>query len=458
MKYLFVFFLIIPLYAFNFTAKPLITLDGVNSNFDVARGWNSKFSRIDVFICFENYEDSQYSIYLKQIEPYFSNNILIYKDSLPQENPYISYVSDNKIGIVWQSMVDGYWQIFSFFYSSDTTAEIIQLTDDTLMNINPKVLHGNNLYWIKNNNLVFGSLDDSLTNVDIIDSSFCSNFDFVNESGCIYYESKDSFGVKINQACLDWNNEWQISTLIKSGEIKLISSSYDGPFFTYQKHDSVWQSIIIYDEYEYWISSNEGYNVENAYYFVYPIPTKSTNELRDWFVVYESDSLSGNKEIILDFVPNNGQNKINISNLPSDDLQPYALQIKDSVAIIWEHHLDNGTEIWWAKEKFRPYTNIEQFSENNINKFMLKQNYPNPFNLATSIEFYLELPTFVSLTIYNLIGQKIRTLVSTKTKAGFTKVVWDGTDENGCIVGSGVFVYALRINNTITSGKMVMLK
>lgn len=453
MKQLFFVFIVIPLYAINFTTKPLITLDGVNSNFDIARGWNS-----DVFICFENYLDSQYAIYLKQIEPYSSDNILIVSDSIAHINPTISFLSDTKIRIVWQALVDDDWQIFTTIFSSDTLTPIVQLTNDTTMNINPESLNGTTLYWIKSNNLVFGNLIDSLTNIVVIDRGFCSNLDIGNESGFILYEKIDGSGVKINKAWCDWNEEWHNSTLIETGDIKLISNCYDGYFFTYQKFDSVWKSIITDEEYEYWISSNEGYNVENAFYFVYPIPTKSNDYIRDWFVVYESDSLQGNKEIILEFVPKIGQSKINISSLSGDDLKPYALQIKDSVVVIWEHQSDNCTEIYWAKEKFRPYTNIEQLSENNINSFILKQNYPNPFNPATSIEYYLESPTSVSLTIYNLLGEKIRNLVSARMQAGFHKVVWDGIDDNGCPVCSGVFVYTLKTNNKIVSNKMVMLK
>lgn len=458
MKYLFVFFLIIPLYAFNFTAKPLITLDGVNSNFDVAQGWNSKFSRIDVFICFENYEDSQYSIYLKQIEPYFSNNILIYKDSLPQENPYISYVSDNKIGIVWQSMVDGYWQIFSSNFSSDTLTQIIQLTDDTTMNIKPKVFNGNNLYWIKNNNLVVGNLNDSLTNIDVIDSSFCSNLDIGKESGFILYEKIDGSGAKINKAWYDWDGEWHNSTLIETGNIKLLSNCYDGYFFTYQKFDSVWRSIISDEEYEYWVSTNDGYNVENAFYFVYPIPIKSAIEIRDWFVVYQSDSILNNKEIILEFVPDIGRGKMNISNLSGDDINPLALQINDSVAVIWEHLDGDSSQIYWAKEKFRPYTNIDEERIFTSTNFTLSQNYPNPFNPRTTIKYFIPYSTKISINIYNILGKRIRTVISEKFQVGNMEIVWDGKNDNDNIVSSGIYYYVLEYGSQKLFRKMVLIR
>src|SRR3990170_2276974 len=77
-------------------------------------------------------------------------------------------------------------------------------------------------------------------------------------------------------------------------------------------------------------------------------------------------------------------------------------------------------------------------------KFELTQNYPNPFNAATSIQFNLPQSSKVKLEIFNILGQKVKTLVNEKLSAGYKKVTWDGTDEKGNNVASGVYFYFLN--------------
>ncbi|MFC1552960.1 metallophosphoesterase [Candidatus Latescibacterota bacterium] len=90
--------------------------------------------------------------------------------------------------------------------------------------------------------------------------------------------------------------------------------------------------------------------------------------------------------------------------------------------------------------------------------FQLHQNYPNPFNPNTTISFYLNNIGDVDLTIYNMMGQKVRTLIRDYYgSAGAQSVVWDGLDDNGINVGSGIYIYRLRNNGQIASKKMLLL-
>jgi len=72
-------------------------------------------------------------------------------------------------------------------------------------------------------------------------------------------------------------------------------------------------------------------------------------------------------------------------------------------------------------------------------KFALDQNYPNPFNPSTIIEFTLPRKAQVELSIYNLLGQRVRVLVDESKTAGRHAVVWDGRDTNGNEIGSGIY-------------------
>ncbi|MFQ5709483.1 MAG: Ig-like domain-containing protein [bacterium] len=94
--------------------------------------------------------------------------------------------------------------------------------------------------------------------------------------------------------------------------------------------------------------------------------------------------------------------------------------------------------------------------------FVLFQNYPNPFNPATVISYQISEPTvaskMVTLQIYNLQGQKVRTLVQTAQSAGFYQVMWDGKDDRGERVSSGVYIYQLSVGRRSANKRMIFLK
>ena len=88
----------------------------------------------------------------------------------------------------------------------------------------------------------------------------------------------------------------------------------------------------------------------------------------------------------------------------------------------------------------------------------LLQNYPNPFNARTEIKYTLPVGSDVKLEIYNLLGQKVVTLADEKQTAGYHSLIWDGTNESGQMVSSGMYLYKLTTNENISVKKMVMLK
>lgn len=91
-------------------------------------------------------------------------------------------------------------------------------------------------------------------------------------------------------------------------------------------------------------------------------------------------------------------------------------------------------------------------------EFVLLQNYPNPFNPVTTIQYTLKDPADVELKIYNLLGQEVRILVNQRQSAGYKAVLWDGTDEAGEKVSSGIYIYKIEANGFVQSRKMILLK
>jgi len=88
----------------------------------------------------------------------------------------------------------------------------------------------------------------------------------------------------------------------------------------------------------------------------------------------------------------------------------------------------------------------------------LKQNYPNPFNPETTIDYTLVKDSKVSLTVYDVLGRKIKTLVSTRQRAGNRKAVWNGRNQKGAFVGSGIYFAVLQAGDKRLSRKMMLVK
>ncbi len=90
--------------------------------------------------------------------------------------------------------------------------------------------------------------------------------------------------------------------------------------------------------------------------------------------------------------------------------------------------------------------------------FAIKQNYPNPFNPATRIEYSLPHRSQVTIEVFNLLGQKVRSLVESEQPAGLHTLRWDGTDDGGQVVSTGVYLYRFRAGDYVETRKMLLLK
>ncbi|MBX2819544.1 MAG: T9SS type A sorting domain-containing protein [Rhodothermaceae bacterium] len=93
-------------------------------------------------------------------------------------------------------------------------------------------------------------------------------------------------------------------------------------------------------------------------------------------------------------------------------------------------------------------------------QFSLNQNYPNPFNPVTTISFDVlgSDASSVTLTIYNVLGQSVRTLIASELNAGSYAVEWNGTSDTGEQMASGMYLYSLQVNGLVQTKTMVLLK
>ena len=136
----------------------------------------------------------------------------------------------------------------------------------------------------------------------------------------------------------------------------------------------------------------------------------------------------------------------NLPNLEINRIQPYEHEGTPSVICCTQEGVFYLTD----------YVSTSD-NENDQNGNIYLTNYPNPFNPETTISFNLTAEN-AELVIYNLKGQKVKTLVSDQLSAGKHSVVWDGRDSNGKRVGSGIYFYKLKAGDFQKVKKMVLLK
>ena len=90
--------------------------------------------------------------------------------------------------------------------------------------------------------------------------------------------------------------------------------------------------------------------------------------------------------------------------------------------------------------------------------FELSQNYPNPFNPETKIEYSLPNAAVVKLAVYNLLGQRVATLVDQRQSAGIHSIFWNGKDDLGRSVASGIYLYRLEISEFVKARQLILIR
>lgn len=114
----------------------------------------------------------------------------------------------------------------------------------------------------------------------------------------------------------------------------------------------------------------------------------------------------------------------------------------------------------WIDENIDKLMSVQKtsHSENFAESFVLEQNYPNPFNAQTVIKYQLPRPSKVKLSIYNLFGQEVRTLVDEERRQGSHEVRWHSTNNSAKAVASGIYIYQIKTDNFVKARRLLLLK
>jgi hypothetical protein len=106
-----------------------------------------------------------------------------------------------------------------------------------------------------------------------------------------------------------------------------------------------------------------------------------------------------------------------------------------------------------------PAQGVDDGSQPNLPKeFALGQNYPNPFNPTTNVKYDVPRRSSVKLTVYNVLGQRVKTLVDEVKNPGSYSIGWDGSTDGGSSVSSGIYFYKMEAGSFVQTKKMVLMK
>ena len=394
-------------------------------------------------------------------------------------NDYGYYeVSDNIVygGIQgecsWQGKIENNYIYNDSYGGIIGTYDIVQNNIIYNCDTNSFVLGGSNIY--RNNLVIF---NDNLCNT-ISDNAIHENNVYVmNEN--IFAHSPSIYGNPIfrncildfdlPEGCIDgggniWVDSLQTQTLfedIQNGDFHLIEGSLaiDAGFdtlgyyypFDMDYNTRVWDgdsngsAIIDIGPYEYGapqFGKITGYITET-----------SSGEFVD-YVLIRIDNEPGN----FTFADSAGYFEI---QLPEGTYDLYAERVFYEDNIIYSVTVEDeqATEIAFNMTSTLPQVGIieDDFIINNSE--LIISNYPNPFNPETTIKFSIPEKSKIELTIYNIKGQKIKTLIHNEFAKGSHSIVWNGDDESGKHVSSGVYLYKLNVNNkTEAVRKCLLLK
>jgi len=156
--------------------------------------------------------------------------------------------------------------------------------------------------------------------------------------------------------------------------------------------------------------------------------------------------------------PFDGSNSVLVQKLGLNP--PFGDRMPRNNQTYFDSHQDElQTIIDWINEGALPQANVALEKEQEYpNRPFIYQNYPNPFNPVTTVMYRLPERMGVVVTVYDILGKRIRTLVRRIEEPGLKSVIWDGRDDFGRPVSSGEYLYQISTGDFIQTEKMILLR
>lgn len=426
----------------NFDIHPLVQMDGYNSNFKISNSepWNEAA----VYLCWENTIDSsQFNIYRMVVEPYLGVPELMASSDNPLRSPDVNPAGD----MAWEEVVGGISNIKYYVSAADSLATLVH---DGVSATDPQLSRGFMVY-VQGDALKLLNFQSGVHHT--LDQGGVSNPDLSNETyspyvSVVYEKSEgDAHFIRTSISTDDGSNQ---SVTDLGQEYLCANPSYGTSYLlSYQAMiDSSWSIAT------QWDAMTQPYNATHPYIVSTGIITM--REVNDYMILFENDSIPGDREI---YGTEYSSTYTNISNSPGNDYNPQAFytNLWDTVAVIWEHEVENGREIWWAKDTLRLPVSTDPRDHAGPETFRVGQAYPNPFNGSVGIKYALESSGIIQISIFDLNGRPILTLDENKTAGDFS-FRWDGLNAMGEGCETGVYFVNFSQGRQTETRKMVLLK
>ena len=195
-------------------------------------------------------------------------------------------------------------------------------------------------------------------------------------------------------------------------------------------------------------------STQQAFYFIEKIDAEINNG--DWILAYNDGVLVGSRQWrgIYTDIPAMGYDDISTSGY---------CEIGDIPQFIWidsdgKAHLLTGDIPAWSNNEI--YNILLELDSDSLlpSEYNLIQNYPNPFNPSTTISFTVPSEGHVIISVFDLNGRLVSTLLDQSIDAGYHSIHWDGVDSNGLNVSAGLYIYTLQADGISLSSKMILMK
>jgi len=426
----------------NFEVNPLVQIEGYNTNFKISDSppWSEEL----VYICWENTIDSNtFNIFRMVVEPYLGLPELIASSNYNLRSPDINPSGD----LVWEELVDGISTIKQYLSDTDSTSTLvndsINATEPQLYRGGMVYIHGDTLKLLNFENRMQYNLDfGGISNPDLQSEQY---FSYVNvayeksEGNAQFIRTSTSSYDGSNQSINDVGLDYQCS-----------NPSYGTAYFlSYQAMiDSSWSIATL------WNTRTHTYDMTNP--FIVSTGIITAREVEDYLILFESDSIENNREIFCSGLPSN---LTNISNIPGNDYNPQAFHTYryDSVAVIWEHEVENGRELWWAKDTLLIPVSVEPELPVLPDSYLVGNAYPNPFNGNTHIQYYVGTEVTVEISVFDLSGRIISNAHEIRSAGTYT-FSWNGLNTLGQACESGLYLVTFSGGRSSESRKIILLK
>jgi len=397
------------------------------------------------------------------------------KPTASYNNYHYPYNPDDRILIVWQSNQNGNFDLYSIVYDNGYFSDYQQITNDISDDINPD-LAGDFLVWERDSSIYTAeySFSDSVwSNEFKVDSLSCSTpviswtWEYpLNYSPLVVYQKEIGNTYQICAREKQNNQTWitpENISQVGDNQGPVFCKGIDGLILWSFKDNGDWnlKSYTAYlgDTTSFNFSPGDEFNPCGTFFLMLTDQTFGPT-----FLAFESN-VSGDTEVYSHDWPGDYDNSYNISQHYGPDINPTLSYPSSEEATIYNLRV---RLVWVSEENnhwqiVSSYTELQSGKINNeqdrmLNSFNLRQNYPNPFNSGTTIEFDLPKASEIEVSIYNLLGQKVRTIWNGRHPAGQDQLHWDGRDETGGEVASGVYIYQLVAGKYRESRKMLLLR